>query len=685
MGPHLLATNLIDDEIVQLKNLLLEIGPKWSQISVIMGKTTAALKTFYYYCKNKHALDTAVAEYYKLHPGEERRTTLTDGDESDLSTSSCDEREANSDTASAESPKNNIIINSSILPPKDIIRDVVSNNDDRLVPPMGHAPRKSSSSSKHHGQQEEYDSSATETADEENESSPANRQSPKALYPNQATISSIPGNMSQPAVHPNIPNGPITNPTNMRDFISNVIERSLKTSSGPPPVAKPPVTLIKQPTDTRNDLVYVRDSQYRTDGKISMGRSQPMSQNSETLATLSIVDSQGNATQLSQIQGIPSQIPATITPVHNANTSNQGSSIQQQQQQQQQLSQPHEKVLLRNEPEDLSIKKTIRDTFPSPQSSSMSPKPPQPSQNISSNVTLSRYETSPQIQISQQPQPNQNNIPSNQYLSGYHHDFNRSSKSPSVYGPSVGMTMNIPGRPPHQTPPPQQSSMQPQSQQAPNKMQQTKLTPKLSPKINQNPKGSITHGTPVNSSNILVLNTSTTLSPRFDGIRRQTPPSNDATNKMIQGSITQGTPVLLSGHHMPSEKHRVYEYYKSNRQSPQNSVPANQPPANPPQFSGHYARPNFGMEQPAQLSSKQIMLNDYITSQQMQGQQSRGGNVSNPSGMGNGGVRIPEKEPPSPRSAGNLSGSPAALYYSEKDRGRPDYLSRTSPAEHIKR
>lgn len=64
-------------------------------------------------------------------------------------------------------------------------------------------------------------------------------------------------------------------------------------------------------------------------------------------------------------------------------------------------------------------------------------------------------------------------------------------------------------------------------------------------------------------------------------------------------------------------------------------------------------------------------MNDFITSQQMHGQQARGRS---------------DKESPSPRS-GNVAGSPAQMYYAEKEqqRQRVEYLSRASPAEHINR
>lgn len=179
--------------------------------------------------------------------------------------------------------------------------------------------------------------------------------------------------------------------------------------------------------------------------------------------------------------------------------------------------------------------------------------------------------------------------------------------------------------------------------------------------------GSITHGTPVNSNNQqILLQGQATLSPRFDGILRQTPPSGDKL-----GSITQGTPVHLPPHHL-NDKARVYDYYKNNRQSP--AQPQQQPSPQAATFGSPYqVRPSgpYTIEQPAQLSSqRQIIMNDFITSQQMHGQQARG---------------RPEKESPSPRSAG-VAGSPASLYYAEKDqRQRAEYLSRASPAEHINR
>ena len=92
-------------------------------------------------------------------------------------------------------------------------------------------------------------------------------------------------------------------------------------------------------------------------------------------------------------------------------------------------------------------------------------------------------------------------------------------------------------------------------------MAPTKLSPKMHQQQQMNgPKGSITHGTPLNAGGqqILIQTTNaTTLSPRYDPMLRQTPPSG---NDKI-GSITQGTPIMIPGHHMNDK--RAYDNYKN--------------------------------------------------------------------------------------------------------------------------
>lgn len=100
-----------------------------------------------------------------------------------------------------------------------------------------------------------------------------------------------------------------------------------------------------------------------------------------------------------------------------------------------------------------------------------------------------------------------------------------------------------------------------------------------------NPKaGSITLGTPIINQQ-----------QRYEGLLRQMTPEP----KM--GSITQGTPI-----HMPHmQDKRVYDYYNKRQPAPQTG-----------QYPAQY-RPAYAVEQ--QLSSRQIIMNDYITSQQMHG------------------------------------------------------------------
>uniref|UniRef100_A0A182NN99 SANT domain-containing protein n=1 Tax=Anopheles dirus TaxID=7168 RepID=A0A182NN99_9DIPT len=339
MGPHLLgSSSLTDDEVGRLKKLLQEHGPKWNQFAESLSKPALALKSCYFHYQKKYGLDVALNEYYKLHPSEDRRSAMTDGDESDLSAgcSSSDERDGSSDTtASAESPTSGnaggnsvgignvpaVVKNTgssvkdgaavsedvslskleesgrimlggslalstvgnsantsisgsetaiSLAPPPKAITTItgsssstssgssgVAYEDDRLLPPGQPQPRKPLRHT------EEYDSSATETADEENESSPANRQSPKvsmhhppvphAHYPpplhHGAGLSmmhnAIPGNQQQSnGSRSNAigggSGGELSSPQNVRDVMLNVIERSLKsnslvTASKPPP------------------------------------------------------------------------------------------------------------------------------------------------------------------------------------------------------------------------------------------------------------------------------------------------------------------------------------------------------------------------------------------------------------------------------------------------------------------
>ena len=272
-----------------------------------------------------------------------------------------------------------------------------------------------------------------------------------------------------------------------------------------------------------------------------------------------------------------------------------------------------------------------------------------------------------------------------------------------------------PPPPPHQqqAPPPipqthgvhmQQLLSQQQQQQQKLGGNVNKLPPKLSPQIIQHPqsaspsqqqqmkggpKGSITHGTPVNNSGaqqiIQVHSSPATLSP---SLMRQTPPSNSAVDNKL-GSITQGTPIQLPSHHQLDNK-RAYEYYKSatQRQSPAQQSAGGPPPPQqssqqqpPPQgyaVSSPYGRSPYGVEPVPVLSTRQIVMHDYMTSQQMQGQQR---NVSRGSSSSAGGAGS-DKESASPRNnmsavGGTGAGSNSGLLLYE--------YSRVSPADHVNR
>lgn len=815
MITHVLGpTAFTEDEIQKFFLRLREVGPQWSLLAELMGKTIAVLKLFYSFNKKKYGLDQAVNEYYKLHAREDRRPALSDGDESDVSVTSSDDSEhhnakvlslssnssnlekqpttvASSTNATTSIQSGSSASSTTIIPTTttssaatttaagttiNVTSDLDATNNKTLANNNNSSNNNNNSNSSNSSnlnnnsktgnvnisnnnsdnnkgmclimkavesnlipnnnnnnnskdlrvptqppfilsgglmavpinnlnnqqqpplvrnkkQSEDYDSSATETADEENESSPANRQSPKVLaaynkLPLQSSISMIP--QSQ------MPNGPFSS---VRDVIVNVIERGVKNSMNNVAPNKPhkmPMPMIKPQNSNNNqqnsDVTIV--GEYRNDS-MPMNKNQLRPPPSESLATLSVVNSNPQQTPPQLISqhsiGISPSIAATITPVPPP------SQQQQMLQQQQQRAQDNSRLsgngrntqMQMNEPEqafDLSIKKPQqpdRPSFPPPSHTKSIP-PPLPGNSA-------MYRGDPSIQVTNPSQ--------NIFNAGYHHylDISRhQSKSPQTYIPPVPMSSRVIQ---------QQQQQQQQLTSSPISSQnKSKVAPKLSPKMQTSvtqmngPKGgSITHGTPLNSSGQpIMIGSSTTLSPRFEAYKQPSPSSG---NEKI-GSITQGTPVVMPTIHFPDK--RSFDYYKNPRQSPaqQSQSGQSQPPptssASPhsvQQFCAPFLRqpgsvnaPLYPLDsQPQSQNTKQLLVNDYITSQQMHGQ-SRG--ISNSINVVNINSRG-DKESPPPRSMV----SPAQIYYaSDKDRERvatgqtrAEYMSRTSPADLVNR
>lgn len=730
MGTRL---SLSDEEIQQFRKQLQEVGPKWSQLAEQLNKSATMLKTFYFHNKKKYGFDQAVNEYYKTHANEGPRP-ITDGDESDVSVTSSDDNESdthksefisNVDGDKVEVKNEPIMVTSSIsatpvtsissvsmqMPLSKEIISVKSEMqipqmDERLPPPLGQPPPLLSSQqiqnlsvtglpradthplvsvmmrTKKHS--EEYDSSATETADEENESSPANRQSPKSSSVFAGKTLNPSTTISMVSTLPN-QNGPLSS---VHDVVLNVIERTLKNPSGPPKHSVPPLkpNLPSSQIDNNPEVTFVGTYRHDPNKLQIQPQRRTNSDGLQTLATLSIVNSNQNSQMLAGHPLNISSIAATITPVPPSQMNQPPRSTLPPQH----LSSAQEKELKFGIRASLQQShQNISQSEPEPQTLDLSiKKPAQQQQQQQQNQPERSF---PSFQAKAPPPPTGGsiyrgdpNIPSQSTYLAFHPDMNRPSKSPSTHiPPPLSPNQRVLSLPPHAV---QQSS---QGMQNKNKVAQ-KLSPKVHHQIPvsqsqgtqmqqmqqmNGPKGSITLGTPLNDRGQPIM----IQGPRYD-ILRQTPPSAD--NKF--GSITAGTPIHLSDK-------RVHEYMKNSRHSPATSQPnvSSAPVSGSPHASmaGQYRGPELS-------STRDLIFSDYMISQQMQGQSRGGPNLSNTINIisappGNVQQGRSEKESQSPRNIAH-SNSPA-MYYAEKERDRQqgqtrtEYLSRSSPADHHNR
>ncbi|XP_011702384.1 PREDICTED: nuclear receptor corepressor 1, partial [Wasmannia auropunctata] len=632
-GTDALSRQWTDEELEQLRRALREHGTNWPKVAEqIPGKTNHQCKNYYFAYRKKLSLDQVVAEYY-ASLGEERRPCLTDEEESGSSTSSCDELAVHdsSDTASAGSPATNITgsnaassgtaATSSSLPTIHFQRSNEQKLGEKLsdiavvslVPPSSHQSS-SSGTATASGGREDYDSSATETADEGQGGADLDNGSVVVTLTTPiSNATSLQQQNQQQSQHPQPPpivhSPPSTtsnsNPLTVKDLMLGVIEMQLKrtsnspadggSSSAPNSSSTPTISSILK-TDPRNDITYVR-------GYKSSSNNTTLSNRDSNLATLSVVSGPHHAHRSAPSPQPIGQIQATITPCPPTVPSSQASSSDLLpkeglvvMQVQQALRESTEGTL------DLSIKKPRQQDY---NHSMQLHKPP--------TVTLYR------------PEP-----PPGAYYHPHapHPEQGRGAKSPLIYAssprpqapitPKLNKITGVP--PPH-----------------------PKLSPKLSSMGTQGHKGgSITHGTPVSTA-------------RYEGLLRQmTPPGNPTvtgaasnaserggvintgsavpgTPKDTGGSITQGTPVLPFA--VDKRGTPIYDYHRTIRHSPGNVPPP--PPGQGPtsqapspavvvshggsQYNSYSASgrppPSYSMEQ--QLSSRQIIMNDYITSQQM--------------------------------------------------------------------
>ncbi|XP_024867406.1 uncharacterized protein LOC112451782 [Temnothorax curvispinosus] len=686
-GADALSRQWTDEELEQLRRALREHGTNWPKVAEqIPGKTNHQCKNYYFTYRKKLSLDQVVAEYY-ASLGEERRPCLTDEEESGSSTSSCDELAVHdsSDTASAGSPtmtssnaaSSGTTATSSL--PMSFQRSTEQKLGEKLsdisvvslVPPgSSHQSSSSGTATATSGGREDYDSSATETADEGQGGADLDNGSVVVtLTTSSSNTTSLQQQSQQQSQHPQPPpivhSPPSTtsnsNPLTVKDLMLGVIEMQLKRapncpppdgggSSAPNSSSTPTISSILK-TDHRNEITYVRG--YKSSSNMA---NTALSNRDTNLATLSVVSGPHHAHRSAPSPQQIGQMQATITPCPPAVPSSQASSSDLL---------PKEGLVV------MQVQQALRETEGT---LDLSIKKPRLQQDYNHSMQLHK----PPTVTLYRPEP-----PPGAYYHPHapHPEQGRGAKSPLIYA----------------------SSPRPQAPITPkmNKVTVPPPHPKLSPKLSSmgtpgHKGGSITHGTPVSTA-------------RYEGLLRQmTPPGNptvtgapnanergggsvvnagsavSGTPKDTGGSITQGTPVLPFA--VDKRSTPIYDYHRTIRHSPVTSG-GNVPPPPPGQGPTSQASPvvvshggsqytsystpgrpppSYTMEQ--QLSSRQIIMNDYITSQQMharaRGSSNAGGSVAAETTV--------KSEPPPPSSS--------TLYYTSTP---PPSQTHTQPRQGV--
>lgn len=587
----LVDIKLSEMEINTMKQFLSDNGPMWNQLADLLKKPVKAIKSYYIHNKKRYSFEACLGEFHKSHPNADIRIEISDDDDTDVSNSSSDERDVNSDTASAESPscqpsnsvtKENFTIEEQFVATTK--KSKIPPENDMLIPPLNQPPKRSKT-------QDEYDSSATETADEENDVSPAGRHSPKLNFQ-----------------YGGISNGP---KDSVRDIIGNVIEKAIKDKSTglPPPPAK-------QMLDYRSDVNSTKD--IKLDSKKSYITATPhdkvmitgLVHTSPSAAVTITTNKSMNQLRVPTNNDTLYRSSPIVGPLENEMTKESGA---------------YSKSDVDFQTLDLSIKKYNKD-----QSFVIKPM---------SQINTSAYK-SEAIQIE----------PMHLHQSG------QSGKEGGFYCQETITLDNVPS-PPINAPGTafnvrNQGQLNLNSVHSQQKLKQQKPSPNILQQqqpFGVSTKGSITQGTPLNQPQGLSTATS-----RYENVFCQTPPNSEKI-----GSITQGTP--LSSPSPQNVEKRLYDYYgKSSRQSPHLQQQSSSQQASI--FTASIGKPQY-VEHP-QLSSKQIIINDYITSQQMIGQQNRSSR-NEKEAIGQRTIHMPA----------------STYYYPEKDRSRSEYLTRTSPAD----